>query len=70
MEPEDFADAVKDTLLHADAWQGGSLGLMPSEHEGEIRAYLKGLGYLGPGGCLTRKGAEKARQVQRNAGWL
>lgn len=70
MDPEDFADAVRDTLLHANAWQGGAIGLMPQAYEGEIRAYLTGLGYLGPGGCLTRKGAEKAKQVQLDAGWL
>lgn len=68
--PEDFADAVKDTLLNGEAWTGGRIGVMPLDQESEIRAHLTGRGWLGLGGCLTKAGAAEARRIQREKGWL
>lgn len=69
MDAEDFADAVKDTLLNADAWTGGAIGLMPLAHEREIKAFMKGRGWIGPKEGLTRKGAAEARRIQEEAGY-
>ena len=63
MDPVDFANAVTDTLAHAEQWVGGYIGVMDPEHEGEIRAYLTGRGLIGAGGCLTRKGLVEARRA-------
>jgi hypothetical protein len=62
--PEDLADAVRDTLIGGEAWVGGRIGVMDLKHEGRIRAHMTGIGLLGPGGCLTRKGAAEARREQ------
>lgn len=70
MDPEEFEEKVRDTLLNGEAWTGGRIGVMAAAYEGEIRAWLTGRGFLGPGGCLTRKGAATARQIQREEGWL
>jgi hypothetical protein len=65
MDPEDLQTEIHDILLSAEAWVGGRPGIMNHHHEGELCAYMRGRGWLGPKGGLTRKGAAEARKVQR-----
>lgn len=65
LDPEDFAAEVRDSLVCADLWVGGAIGVLPLGHEGEIRAYMTGRGWLGPAGYLTRKGVREAWRLQR-----
>jgi hypothetical protein len=64
LDPEDFASEIKDSLLNSVARPGGRIGVMLPEHEGLLRAYLTGRGWLSSAGYLTRKGAAEARRVQ------
>lgn len=66
MIPEDREDAILDTLLNAQAWVGGSLGVMHPKEEEEVLIHLTVQGLIGPRGCLTRKGANRAKAIQRN----
>lgn len=69
MDPEDLVAAVRDSLICAEPWVGGAIGLLPQKYEDAIRAYMTKQGWLGRGGCLTRRGALEAFRLQRAEFW-
>lgn len=60
-----ISDEAQDSLLNAELWLGGNLGVMTPEKEGLVRAELTGLGLIGPRGCLTSKGLFTAARIYK-----
>lgn len=63
-EIELIQSEIRDALLNAEARPGGPIGLVDEKRRTEILVAMRIVGWIGPKGGLTVKGAARARNLQ------